>query len=96
MPCEAIGNPSDCVRVDGTSGPCGSASALIFVDSEIPIGAVNGVNRVYTLAQLPATPGSLHVFRNGILLKQGAGYVLENSVITMDASDPPQPARASR
>ncbi len=85
----AIGNPADCVRVDGTSGPCG-ASALTFVDSDVPAGIKNGGNRTFTLAGTPATPGSLHVFRNGMLLKQGAGYTLLGNVITMEPSETPQ------
>jgi hypothetical protein len=87
----AIGNPGDCVRVDGTSGPCGDSGSLVFVDSENPSGAMNGSNCVFTLAALPAHPGSLHLFHNGILLKQGAGYTLSGSVITMAAGSPPQP-----
>jgi hypothetical protein len=87
----ALGNPADCVRVDGTSGPCG-ASALTFVDSDVPAGPKDGVNRVFTLAGTPATAGSLHVFRNGMLLKQGAGYTLSGAVITMDPIETPQPS----
>ena len=40
----ALGNPSDCVRVDGTSGPCGVSSPVIFVDAEMPSGAMDGSN----------------------------------------------------
>jgi hypothetical protein len=87
----AIGNPADCVRVDGTSGPCGVNTSLVFVDGETPAGNVNGVNLVFTLASTPASPGSLHLFRNGILLKQGVGYTLSGAVITIDPSVPPQP-----
>src|SRR5579871_6773261 len=42
----ATGNLSDCVRVDGSSGPCGPGSGggvlPSFSDSEVPSGAVNG------------------------------------------------------
>jgi hypothetical protein len=86
----AIGNPTDCVRVDGTSGPCGGSSAPSFVDADMPIGATNGINRVFTLAGTPVSAASLHVFRNGMLLKQGSGYTLSGSVITMDATETPQ------
>jgi hypothetical protein len=85
----AIGNPGDCVRVDGTSGPCGDANAIFFVDSENPSGILDGTNRVFTLAGVPANGGSLHLFRNGILLKEGLGYTLSGSMITMAAADPP-------
>jgi hypothetical protein len=86
----AIGNPGDCVRVDGTSGPCGDTSSLVFVDSENPAGAMDGSNRVFTLALVPAHPGSLHLFHNGLLLKQGDAYTLAGSIITMASSLPPQ------
>ncbi|HYP05636.1 MAG TPA: hypothetical protein VER03_05320 [Bryobacteraceae bacterium] len=85
----AVGDPSDCIRVDGTSGPCGVASQLTFIDAEVPGGTMNGVNRYFTLAAEPATPGSLHLFRNGVLMKQGIGYSLSGTTITMHASTPP-------
>ena len=87
----ATGNPTDCVRVDGSSGPCGTGvgSALIFVDAETPAGPINGSNFVFTLSQMPAHPGSLHLFHNGVLLKQGDGYSLEGKVISMDSTRAP-------
>ena len=40
------GNLSDCIHVDGTSGPCGSGSTGSsgpgFTDQEVPSGSVNG------------------------------------------------------
>jgi hypothetical protein len=41
------------------------------------------------LEAAPATPASLHLFRNGVLMKHGAGFTLSDRVITMDASSPP-------
>src|SRR5882724_7090184 len=44
----AAGSPTDCVHVDGTSGPCGSGggggSSVVFTDEETPSGAVDGAN----------------------------------------------------
>jgi hypothetical protein len=85
----ALGNPGDCVRVDGTSGPCGVTNRVVFIDAERPAGAMNGNNVVFTLGATPANPGSVHLFRNGMLLKQGDGYTLAGPVITINASAPP-------
>src|SRR5579884_2541657 len=41
----AAGTTSDCVRVDGSSGPCGgsgSTSGASFIDAEVPSGVVDG------------------------------------------------------
>lgn len=51
----ASGNLGDCVRVDGSSGPCGGgggsgAAGASFADAEIPAGVVNGSNTVFTRA----------------------------------------------
>jgi hypothetical protein len=50
---------------------------------------MDGSNLVFTLSAVPANPGSLHLFRNGMLLKQGAGYTLAGAVVTMEPSSPP-------
>ena len=52
----AFGNPSDCVFVDGTSGPCGGAG-LVFTDGEVPGGVVDGTNGTFTLASMPIASG---------------------------------------
>src|SRR5690349_16912436 len=59
---EAVsGNLSDCVHVDGSSGPCGSAGggAPGYVDSEVPTGVVDGSNATFTLAGQPSPSTSL-------------------------------------
>ena len=50
----AVGNLSDCVRVDGSSGSCGGGGEgggilPLFSDSEVPAGTVNGANTAFTL-----------------------------------------------
>jgi len=61
---EAVfGNPSDCVFVDGTSGPCGGAGP-VFTDGEVPGGVVDGTNATFTLAGTPSPAGSLVLYRN--------------------------------
>lgn len=47
-----------------------------FVDQEIPGGAVDGVNRGFTLANIPDPTSSLYVWWKGVLLSQGVHYML--------------------
>lgn len=87
------GELTDCVRVDGTAGPCGvgGGQGPDFVDGETPQGALDGSNRVFTLAQAPQPAASLQVYRNGLLQKAGADYVLNGNVITFLEPSTPQP-----
>lgn len=87
-----VGNLSDCVRVDGTAGPCGSGAAAGpgFADAETPAGTVNGVNAVFALTGAPLPAESLQVFRNGVLQKAGLDYTLDGSTITFAAESVPQ------
>jgi hypothetical protein len=92
------GNLNDCVYVGGTSGPCVTVNGVngdgtSFSDAEVPSGLLDGRNRVFALAAEPAPPGSLQVYRNGILLKSGADYTLDKAVITFSSMSgaTPQP-----
>lgn len=88
----ASGNDSDCVRVDGSAGPCGGAGADFgFNDNETPAGMVDGANTGFTLAATPEPPGSLTLYRNGILQKRGEDYSLSDRAITFAAEAVPQP-----
>jgi len=84
------GAPGDCVKVDGTSGPCGSGAALRFVDQETPVGAVNGSNATFVLSQAPDPAGSLHLFRNGILQRVVVDYTLSGNAVTFLSVSTPQ------
>jgi hypothetical protein len=94
----ATGNLTDCLHVDGTSGPCGTGggtggtSTGTFVDAEPPSGAMDGANAAFTLANAPTPPSSLEMFRNGLLLKQGNDYTVSGNAVTFTASAIPQPA----
>ncbi len=86
-----LGTPTDCVRVDGTAGPCGTAPTQIaFVDAETPSGAVNGVNRVFLLSQVPSPAASVQFFRNGILQKASVDFSLSGNTVTFDVNSTPQ------
>jgi lysophospholipase L1-like esterase len=87
-----VGNAGDCVRVDGTSGPCFDAGLLAtFVDKETPFGTINGTNVMFTLVSTPTPPASLSVYRNGIFQTAGTDFVLSGNSIQFAASSTPQP-----
>jgi hypothetical protein len=85
----ATGNLSDCLHVDGTSGPCASVSTT-FVDGEAPAGTINGSSAVFTLANVPNPSASLALYRNGLLLTQGGDYTLSSNAITFAMGAIPQ------
>jgi hypothetical protein len=86
----ASGTASDCLRVDGSSGPCGGA-ATSFVDGEAPTGIVDGSNAVFTLSALPDPAASLAVYRNGLLQKAGSDFTASGQSIQFAAAAVPQP-----
>lgn len=90
----ASGNASDCLHVDGSSGPCASstASTLFFSDHETPSGTMNGSNAVFSLINSPLPPASLSLFRNGMLLNPATDYSLNANAITFRANAIPQAA----
>lgn len=92
---EAVtGSVSDCVHVDGSSGPCGSSGSggagPNFTDAEVPAGLVNGVNVFYTLSMVPVPTSSLYLYRNGVLQKAGQDYTLSGNTIQFLAVSTPQ------
>jgi len=91
----AAGSLSDCVRVDGSSGPCGGGSggggtSGLFSDGEVPVGTVNSSNTVFMLLHAPAPSGSLELFRNGLLMRNGTDYTLNTSTVTFFVASTPQ------
>jgi hypothetical protein len=88
----AAGTPSDCVYVDGTTGPCGggtNGSVPNFSDGETPQGLVNGSNPTFALANTPIA-GSVHVFDNGIRMQYGIDLSVSGKSITFMANSIPQ------
>jgi hypothetical protein len=90
----AAGTLSDCVRVDGSSGPCGTGSGggltPNFVDSEIPQGLVNAVNTVFTLSFGPSPAASLQLIRNGLQMVSGVDYLVTGNTVTFFITSVPQ------
>ncbi len=91
---EAVaGSLEDCVRVDGTAGPCGAPASTGpgFVDAEIPAGVVDGANAAFTLSQTPTPPESVAVHRNGVLQRAALDYSLAGNTLTFVGVAVPQP-----
>lgn len=88
----AAGDLSDCVRVDGSSGPCGNNSGVYpsFSDSEVPSGAINSSNTTFTLAFTPSPAASLELYLNGLRMDANIDYSLSNNVITFFVGSTPQ------
>ncbi len=86
----ASGNVSDCVKVDGSSGPCGGLGPS-FSDAEIPQGSIDGINTVFNLAFLPSPASSLELKLNGLTLLSGVDYLVAGNVVTFFLSAVPQP-----
>lgn len=86
----AAGNATDCVHVDGSSGPCGSGSTS-FMDADSPSGIVDGSNTTFGLSTTPVPAASLAVYRNGMLQKVAQDYTLTGSTVTFVAASTPQP-----
>jgi hypothetical protein len=84
------GNASDCVHVDGSSGPCGGQPTS-FVDADSLTGIVDGSNGTFTLSGTPAPSTSLAVYRNGILQKAGQDFSFSGAAITFVTASVPQP-----
>ena len=87
----ASGNATDCVRVDGSSGPCGGGQGASFVDAESPSGIVDGANTQFTLSALPNPVSSLALYRNGLLQKVGQDYTLNAQILAFVSAATPQP-----
>ena len=87
----ATGSATDCVHVDGSSGPCGGAQPS-FVDGDSPAGIVDGSNTSFTLSAVPVPASSLAVYRNGVLQKIVQDYTLTGSTIQFVPAAAPQPA----
>lgn len=89
----AAGNLSDCLHVDGSSGPCGGGGGASagFVDAEIPTGPVDGANVTFALSSTPNPASSVAVFRNGLALQKNIDYTVSAATITFQAGSVPQP-----
>jgi len=84
------GTPGDCVRVDGSSGPCGGTQPS-FVDGDTPAGLVDGANTAFTLSGVPSPAASLTIYRNGMLQKSVQDFTSSGNQIQFAPAAAPQP-----
>ena len=80
------------IKSDGTNWWLASLTAsavpgaLNFADEETPAGAIDGVNKVFTLGHTPNPAASLQLF-NGLMQKPGGNdYTLAGNTITFTAA----------
>lgn len=65
------------------------SSGLSFSDAEIPTGAINGANAIFTLAHTPSPAGSLIFMVNGqVLSPAGVDYTLVGDAVTLNTAPP--------
>ncbi len=86
----AIGNTTDCMHVDGSSGPCGIGTPA-FVDGDMPAGIVDGANTTFALMAVPSPATSLAVYRNGVLQEPSLDYTATGNSILFTTASTPQP-----
>lgn len=72
-------------KVDSPSQIRGTLSGFggISVDNEVPVGATNGTNTVFTLVAAPNPPSSAHVHFNGLRMTPTVDYTISGANITM-------------
>lgn len=66
-------NPFTVITVGGPPGPRGTPGTGAQVVGEVPAGAINGVNMVYTVAH-PYTAGTVGMFLNGLRGVRGGDF----------------------
>jgi hypothetical protein len=86
----ATGNATDCMHVDGSSGPCGGG-APTFVDGDLPTGIIDGSNATFALTAVPSPSTSLSFYRNGMLQKPTLDYTATGNSVQFFTAATPQP-----
>jgi hypothetical protein len=79
------------VRVLCSDGAYSStAPTYMFADAEVPLGIIDGSNRVFHLRNAPSPPESLVLTRNGLVMQRGTDYTLAGETITFAEGATPQ------
>lgn len=63
-----------------------------FVDNEVPVGPIDGINNTFTLANVPNPPDSLQLFNSGgmKLRANGVDFTLQSNSIIYETGAIPQ------
>lgn len=85
------GTSAQFLKADGSVDSNTYVNLSRFVMHEVPSGTVDGVNKVFTIANTPLV-GKLIVFLNGIKLEAGSGndYTISSNTITFETGMTPQ------
>lgn len=75
-------------RLGGGGGFSKIAMESKFIDDETPVGMVNGVNKAFTLSNMPNPPSSVKVFVNGSRMRITEDYTLSGTTITFVTAPP--------
>ena len=67
----------------------GGNTSSVYVDAQTPTGTLNGTNKVFNLASVPAPSTSLALYRNGLLQSSGVDYSLSGGVVTFTSASTP-------
>jgi hypothetical protein len=59
-----------------------ASSGVEFSDAEIPSGAIDGTNTIFTLAHAPSPAASLILTENGQVLTVGVDYAISGNIVT--------------
>lgn len=78
--------------LSNTVGNLAGTTNALFVDAEAPAGTMDGSNTAFTLANVPALPSDVYLYRNGLLLANGVDYTMNGKAITFANGAVPQPA----
>lgn len=70
--------------------PCECPSCMCVPVQEVPSGTVDGMNRVFVLAQVPLSNASVIVYIDGLAQTQGVNYSLTNKTIRFAGDTTPR------
>lgn len=66
-----------------SSTPSGLPGAINFADDETPVGAINGINTTFTLANTPRPAASLILTVSGAVQLPGTDFTLSGATISL-------------
>lgn len=69
-------------RLGGGGGLSKIALEMKFIDNETPSGLINGINKVFTIKNIPNPPESLKVYIGGVRMRLTEDYTLSKRTIT--------------
>lgn len=84
---DGIGSPTEFLSRIGWAVPTGGSGSAFWV-SEVPTGALDGMNTDFDVSNTPATPDAFFVMLNGVVQNPFAspGYSLAGTTITFDVA----------